>query len=408
MKILFFCIRFPLASETFVLNQVVSFIKMGYEVSILSVYPGDMDKLHEDYVRYDIKNKVSHIFENDLSTKNNFSKLGGRALFSLKALMNGRFSAFDTRRFGFLAYSLLLPSLIGCMRRKVESEIIVSHFGPCGVLANSLKQCGFLSGKIITVFHGYDLSATRLLNRYSAFYKKLFIEGDLFFPVSQVWETKLIEMGCSKEKINIIRMGIKVDEFNYTPRELSYERLRVISVCRLTEKKGLNYAIQACDILNKSGYDFNYTIIGYGDLQDSLQELINKLNLEKKVKIVGFQPQSVVKTMLMESDIFLLPSITASNGDMEGIPVALMEAMAIGLPVISTYHSGIPELIDDDFSGWLCPERDFLKIAEILISIINGERDVKYIEGNARIKIEESFNQVKEYKKMAALLEHIR
>ncbi|VFS57082.1 colanic acid biosynthesis glycosyltransferase WcaL [Raoultella planticola] len=93
---------------------------------------------------------------------------------------------------------------------------------------------------------------------------------------------------------------------------------------------------------------------------------------------------------------------------MEGIPVALMEAMAIGLPVISTYHSGIPELIDNDVSGWLCTERNFHEIAEILISIVKRERNLKFIEDNARSKIETSFNQVREYEKMAELLEHIR
>ncbi|EJD6309427.1 TPA: glycosyltransferase [Raoultella ornithinolytica] len=408
MKILFFCIRFPLASETFVLNQVVSFIKMGYEVSILSVYPGDLDKLHSDYINYDIANKVSYIFEKDLSSKNKFYQLGYRALYSLSALIRGGFSAFNAKSFSFLTYSLLLPSLVGRINKKIESDVIISHFGPCGVLANSLRHCGILTGKIVTVFHGYDLSATSLLNRYSSSYRQLFIDGEHFLPVSLTWKNKLIEMGCDKSKITIIRMGIKVDDFIYSPRTFDNKCLKIISVCRLTEKKGLSYAIQACDILNKAGYNFEYTIVGYGDLLESLQILINRLNLESKIKIVGFQPQSSVKTMLMHSDVFLLPSITADNGDMEGIPVALMEAMAIGLPVISTYHSGIPELIDNDVSGWLCTERNFHEIAEILISIVKRERNLKFIEDNARSKIETSFNQVREYEKMAELLEHIR
>ena len=175
----------------------------------------------------------------------------------------------------------------------------------------------------------------------------------------------------------------------------------------MTEKKGLRYAIQACDILNKSGYRFQYDIVGYGELNAELQQLISKYGLEDKVNIIGFQPQSVVKKLLMKSDVFLLPSVTANNGDMEGIPVALMEAMAIGLPVISTFHSGIPELIENDVSGWLCDERDFQAIANILISLLKDQKDLKYIQDNARRKIELSFNQEKEYSQMANLLERL-
>ncbi|WP_261797680.1 glycosyltransferase, partial [Klebsiella pneumoniae] len=76
----------------------------------------------------------------------------------------------------------------------------------------------------------------------------------------------------------------------------------------MTEKKGLRYAIQACDILNKSGYRFQYDIVGYGELNAELQQLISKYGLEDKVNIIGFQPQSVVKKLLMKSDVFLLPS----------------------------------------------------------------------------------------------------
>ncbi|WP_117085591.1 glycosyltransferase, partial [Klebsiella pneumoniae] len=278
---------------------------------------------------------------------------------------------------------------------------------PCGVLANCLRSCGVLHGKIVTVFHGYDLSATNLLNRYKGFYKRLFNDGDLFLPVSHVWESKLIEMGCDKGKISVIRMGIQIENFSFYPRPFRNEPLKIISVCRLTEKKGLRYAIQACDILNKSGYRFQYDIVGYGELNAELQQLISKYGLEDKVNIIGFQPQSVVKKLLMKSDVFLLPSVTANNGDMEGIPVALMEAMAIGLPVISTFHSGIPELIENDVSGWLCDERDFQAIANILISLLKDQKDLKYIQDNARRKIELSFNQEKEYSQMANLLERL-
>lgn len=123
-----------MASETFVLNQIVSFIKMGYEVEILSVYPGDLDKLHEDYIKYELRNKVSYIFDKDISLNNKIYQLGIRAWYSIKSLVKGHFSSFNVSQFGFLSYSLVLPSLIGRMNKKLNGDIIVAHFGPCGFL----------------------------------------------------------------------------------------------------------------------------------------------------------------------------------------------------------------------------------------------------------------------------------
>ncbi|MGK2611977.1 glycosyltransferase [Escherichia coli] len=141
---------------------------------------------------------------------------------------------------------------------------------------------------------------------------------------------------------------------------------------------------------------------------DELNKMIIDLDLKSKVDIIGFQPQSIVKKMLSNSDVFLLPSVTASNGDMEGIPVALMEAMATGLPVISSYHSGIPELIQNDYSGWLCQEGNSQEIANCIIKLIEDKVEINDIEKNARNHIELNFNQDNEYNKMATMLEHIR
>uniref|UniRef100_UPI0039C23CFD glycosyltransferase n=1 Tax=Escherichia coli TaxID=562 RepID=UPI0039C23CFD len=405
---LFYCVKFPLASETFVLNQIVSFIKMGYEVEILSVYPGDLDKLHEDYIKYELRNKVSYIFDKDISLNNKIYQLGIRAWYSIKSLVKGHFSSFNVSQFGFLSYSLVLPSLIGRMNKKLNGDIIVAHFGPCGVLANALRSSSLLQGKVVTVFHGYDLSATVLLKRYKLAYKSLFLQGDLFLPVSNMWKNRLLDMGCTEEKIGVVRMGIQLKDFPFKPRKLNTDCIRLISVCRLTEKKGIKYAISACNILNRAGYNFHYTIIGYGELLDELNKMIIDLDLKSKVDIIGFQPQSIVKKMLSNSDVFLLPSVTASNGDMEGIPVALMEAMATGLPVISSYHSGIPELIQNDYSGWLCQEGNSQEIANCIIKLIEDKVEINDIEKNARNHIELNFNQDNEYNKMATMLEHIR
>ena len=105
-----------------------------------------------------------------------------------------------------------------------------------------------------------------------------------------------------------------------------------------------------------------------------------------------------------DSDVFLLPSITAEDGDMEGIPVALMESMALSVLTLSTYHSGIPELIDNEVNGYLVQEKDPEKIAETLVKIISSKSDLSNIKLNARKKIDDMYNQQKIYDQLFNIL----
>jgi colanic acid/amylovoran biosynthesis glycosyltransferase len=123
-------------------------------------------------------------------------------------------------------------------------------------------------------------------------------------------------------------------------------------------------AIEACRQLKARGVDFRYRILGIGPWERRLRTLIEQYQLEDYVDMPGFKPSHEVKVMLDEADVFLLPSVTGADGDMEGIPVALMEAMAVGIPVVSTVHSGIPELIQSDYSGWLVPENNAPALAD--------------------------------------------
>ena len=147
-------------------------------------------------------------------------------------------------------------------------------------------------------------------------------------------------MGCPQEKITVSRMGVDLERFTRRPVKVPGKPLQIISVARLTEKKGLHVAIEACRQLRARGVDFRYRILGIGPWERRLRTLIEQYQLEDYVEMPGFKPSHEVKAMLDEADVFLLPSVTGADGDMEGIPVALMEAMAVGIPVVSTLHSG--------------------------------------------------------------------
>ncbi|MGA7507534.1 MAG: glycosyltransferase [Erwinia billingiae] len=406
MKLTFFTMRFPVSSETFVLNQVTHFIDSGYDVEIISVFPGDLVNRHGAFDRYNLAEKTHYLLPEEKT--NNAEKLKQRLQIVLPKILSAKtFKSFNIGRYGAQSSKLLLPAIVANAKQVFTADIFLVHFGYAGALANKLRELGVFRGKQVTVFHGADISRRHILEEHKQDYKNLFNHTEMLLPISHLWEKKLISMGCPPEKIHVIRMGIEPEQFNLQVRSALHSPLRILSVARLTEKKGLGIAVDACKYLKAAGADFKYTIIGYGDMEEELRNTIRTSNLEDCVELVGFKPQEEIKRYLDESDIFLLPSLTAADGDMEGIPVALMEAMAVGLPVVSTLHSGIPELIENNVSGWLAPEGDAKALSEILLKLAKGDVDVAPVVAAARAKVEKEFNQHIAYQQLAELLEQL-
>lgn len=213
-------------------------------------------------------------------------------------------------------------------------------------------------------------------------------------------------MGCPPEKIAVSRMGVDMTRFTHRPVKAPGTPLEIISVARLTEKKGLHVAIEACRQLKEQGVAFRYRILGMGPWERRLRTLIEQYQLDDVIEMPGFKPSHEVKTMLDNADVFLLPSITGTDGDMEGIPVALMEAMAVGIPVVSTVHSGIPELVDAGESGWLVPENDAHALAQQLALFSQlDHQTLEPIIQRAREKVDMIFNQQVINRQLASLLQ---
>jgi colanic acid/amylovoran biosynthesis glycosyltransferase len=254
---------------------------------------------------------------------------------------------------------------------KPPYDIIHCHFGSNGIYAKNLRKLGIVQGKLVTAFHGYDISLD--LRKYGDFiYNSLFEAGDLFLPISACWQNRLIQLGCDPQKIKVLRMGIDCRLFQFTPRGINGTRtVQILTIGRFVEKKGIEYGIRAVAVLVSSGYRVKYKIIGDGPLRNSLQRLVEELQVSQHVLFLGWQQQEEVAVELAAADILLAPSVTSRDGDQEGIPVVLMEAMAMGLPVVSTLHSGIPELAQNGISGFLVPERDVDALASTLRYLID-------------------------------------
>ncbi len=367
---------------------------MGHDVEIYSRTTPVEQKVHDDVEKYKLNTRTHYL---DNVPKSKITRVLKALILLMKNFHINPFailSSFNVFKYGREALSLyFFYNIIPFLGKYYD--IIHCHFGPngnFGIMLNSVE----IKGKIIVTFHGYDL--TTILDRegYDV-YNELFLKADILMPISNHWKIKLLELGCSSNKIVVHHMGVNTDLFAAQLRNKNdISKINILSVGRLVEKKGFEFGIRAVAILLKKHpqLPIRYSIVGEGELRNHLEKVIENLGVSNKVKCLGPITQNEVKKLMMDAHLFILPSITAENGDQEGIPVVLMEAMAAEMPVISTFHTGIPELIQNGQSGFLVPERDIDALAHRLKDLIDhpelwpemGSIGRKYIEAHYDIK----------------------
>jgi colanic acid/amylovoran biosynthesis glycosyltransferase len=380
VRVAFLLSRFPVRSQTFVTNQIAGLLRRGVDVEILAGRP--LEPLPETgpVVELGMLDRARWV---DLP-ESIPGQLGSALLRGLSALPRDPalvLRAFDVRRYGFAAASGRLLHMATGLSRGARYDVVHAHFGPTGILGMALRDLGIIEGRLSTVFHGFDMTEVlRLFGR--SYYARLFAHGDLFLPISEHWRARLLELGAPADRTRVHRMGIDVRHFSAPDLPRSEAgRVRLLSVGRLVEKKGFEDAIAAVARLPQR-LDVHYRIVGEGPLEARLRQRIASLGAAARIELVGALDHERVREAMREADVLLAPSVTARNGDQEGIPVTIMEAMAMALPVLATRHSGIPELVADAVSGFLVPEHDPPHLAERLERLV-GDRDLRLAFGRA-------------------------
>ncbi len=240
MKIAIFTSKFPLISETFVINQIIGLIDLGVEVDIIANEKPDHDLMHDSVEKYALLEKLQCIGLNTKKSKRN--RILSTLLNSASLIAKGKYrSLINVSLDSELKLSQKM-NLISALKRfkgdPKQYDNIICHFGLNGYYVCKMRELGLISGPVSTIFHGYEVSHYKVVDEYLSQYKCLFKKGDLMLPISKLWGNKLIEWGCHPSKVKIHRMGIDVDEFELrdTLRPLS-KPLKIIQVGRLTEKK---------------------------------------------------------------------------------------------------------------------------------------------------------------------------
>ncbi len=364
MRIAFLVNDFPKLSETFILNQVTGLIDRGHEVDIYTNHIEDWSRAHPDINRYRLWERTYPMQE---PPKNYMWRvLQGiwlviRHVHKAPQLIGRSLNLFA---YGEQAVGLwLLYSAMSFLDQQLSYDIIHCQFGTQGYRGLAFKRLLQPTPKLIVMFRGFDISC--YLNQGGdRVYRKLFQDVDYCLANCEFFRQRVIELGEDPEKVAVHFSGLDVNKFAFRPRQLEPGApVRIATTGRLVEKKGIEYAIRAFAKQVEQFPELTYLIIGDGPLKQSLETLIRDLGVESSIHLLGWRDESEIIKTLETCHLFIAPSVTAQDGNQDAPINVLKEAMAMGLPVISTYHGGIPELVEDGVSGFLAPERDVNALA---------------------------------------------
>ncbi|MDJ0691591.1 MAG: glycosyltransferase [Xenococcaceae cyanobacterium MO_188.B32] len=291
-------------------------------------------------------------------------------------------------------------------------DLIHAHFGPNGVYAMALAEK--LKIPFLVTFHGYDITLTRQAIWRTGkllYYQLLFHEQELktkasaFIAVSNFIRHKLIEQGYPQEKI--IQHHIGVNTAKFVPPSQKADERYILCVGRHTEKKGIDTLLRAFARIAAKHPRVTLLQVGKGELTTELQKLTLQLGINNQVRFLGAQPHEKVMQLMQQAEIFALPSQVAKSGECEGLPMVILEASACGIPVVSTYHSGIPEAVIDGETGFLVSEKDDKSLAEKLDILLSDRALGKKMGEQGRDLINEKFDIRKQTIKLEAIYDSL-
>lgn len=266
--------------------------------------------------------------------------------------------------------------------KRLGGELIHAHFASGGKTALRLKR--ILGLPLVVTLHG----GSDVPQNGQEMYRELFSEADLFICVSDFIRQKAIEAGYPKEKLKVHYIG--VDRTIFFPVPEPPEVNQILFVGRLVEKKGCEYLLFAMEKVMKKHSDVLLTVVGTGPLKERLGQLAAELSIN--CRFLGVQSSQSIRDLLRNSRLFCLPSVTPENGDCEGLPIALLEAQAMGVPVVSTFHAGIPEGVAHEGTGVLVPEKDTEQLAEAILRLIEDRAQWASFHRATQSHIDRSFN----------------
>ncbi len=293
--------------------------------------------------------------------------------------------------------------------RSLSPALIHAHFGPDGVIALPLSRG--LGIPLVVTFHGYDATTKDEYARKSFYNHRVYLrqretlqnEAHLFIAVSHFIQEKLLAQGFPPEKIVVHHIGVNTELFQ---PDVSIDREPVVLfVGRFVEKKGCEYLIRAMDSVQATLPETQLVLIGDGPLRPELEALA--ASLLRNYRFLGSQDSTVVKQWMNRARLLCVPSVTAESGDSEGVPIVILEAQAMGLPVVGSRHSGIADAIAHGETGFLANEQDWQQLSQNILQLFNDSPLWQQFSQQGRVRVEALFNLKTQTQKLEALYQQV-
>ncbi len=266
-------------------------------------------------------------------------------------------------------------------------DVVLAEYGTTGSFIAPV--CAKLNIPLIVHFHGHDASRYRILEQFKTGYSFMFQYAKNIIAVSNAMKQALMQQGCPEKKIALNTYGPHSDYFNITP---DYNSNTIISVGRHTYKKAPYLTILAFQKVLQHYPDIKLVMIGNGELFEVSKNMVKSLGLENNISLLGGLERKDIISEMQNAFLYVQHSLIAGDGDSEGTPVGIIEAMAAGLPIVSTRHAGIPDVVIEGETGYLVSEGDIDGMAENIIDLMQDRKRAKLFGENACQKIATQFS----------------
>ena len=386
-KVSYVMSRFPKLTETFVLYEILAMEKMGIDVRIYPLLRERQAVSHPEVVTLLPRVRYLPVLSLPI-VRAQLHFLRHKTAAYLRVLWDVLRGTWGSANFFFGALGSF-PKVVRFAYEMQKSGIghihchFASHPAVAGLIVHRLTGIPFSF-----TAHGSDLHVERrFLNQK--------VREAAFVVTVSAYNKELIVRECGeeiREKIHVIHCGVDPEVFRQPTHRINQSAARVLCVASFEEVKGHEYLVEACRILRDRGTQIACDLVGDGPLRRSVEGQIKKANLESVIRVHGARPRPEVVRMMSEVDIMVLPSVPTRSGKREGIPVVLMEAMASELPVVSSELSGIPELVDNGYTGLLVPPRDIGALADALQKLLQNPALRSRMGRLGREKVVREFN----------------
>lgn len=366
--------RFPRFSETFILNELLAHQAQGTEVHVFSLLTPPIEPRHARLA--DLRAPVTYLAKPAPATPPAVAAKD-QALFAgndAKAIAGLHAKAAEVAR----------------MAQAAGITHLHAHFASDAATV-ALLAARIIGGTFSFTAHARDIYHLYVSAEADAAKRRAKLREAAFVVTVSDYNAAHLRALCPEAAQRIHRLYNGIDLSLFTPAGAAVPG-RIIAVGRLVEKKGFSVLVNACAILRARGVAFDCRIVGDGPLRDALQVQIDDAGLDGQVQLMGPMPQEQLADLLGTAAIATLPCIITADGDRDGLPTVLLEAMAKALPVVTTTVTGGPEIVANGETGLLCPPGDAVGLADALQALLADPALARTMGKAGRLRAERLFD----------------